>query len=56
MGLAHHPRAYPLLPNQEERGVRRVPHERWAICYSINDDGVLIIRVLDSAQDATDLF
>jgi toxin ParE1/3/4 len=56
MGLADHPRAYPLLPNQGERGVRRAPHGRWAICYSVDDNGVLVIRILDSAQDATDLF
>lgn len=55
IALADHPHAHPILPRREARGVRRVPYKRWAIYYRVEGDDVLILRVLDSAQDATDL-
>ena len=55
LSLVDHPKAYQFLSNREERGVRRAPHGRWSICYRVETDGVLILRILDSAQDITAL-
>jgi len=49
--LAVMPRAFPLLPNWEERGVRRRPFGDYLIFYRINKDQVEILHVLHGARD-----
>lgn len=56
MALADHPNAYPFSATRQENGVRRAPHKRWLIYYRVEADGVLILRIFDSARNATDLF
>lgn len=53
LNLADHPYAYPLLTDREDKGVRRAPHGRYAICYRIAADSVEVLRILDGAQDIT---
>jgi toxin ParE1/3/4 len=55
IALADNPNAYPFSATREKQGVRRVPHMRWAIYYRVEDNGVLVLRILDGARDATDL-
>ena len=45
------PRAFPLLPNWEERGVRRRPHGNYLIFYRVGTDSVEILHVLHGARD-----
>lgn len=56
IALADHPNAYPFSVTRKENGVRRAPHKRWVIYYRVEPSGVLILRIFDSARDATDLF
>lgn len=51
--LADHPYAYPLLTDREDKGVRRAPHGRYAICYRVVANSVEVLRILDGAQDIT---
>lgn len=50
-GLGEMPRAYPLLPNWEERGIRRRRHRNYLIFYRITADSVEVLHVLHGAQD-----
>ena len=45
------PRAYPLLPNWEDRGVRRRVHAHYLIFYRIGVDAVEVLHVLHGAMD-----
>ena len=45
------PRAFPLLPNWEERGIRRRPFGNCLIFYRINKDQVEILHILHGARD-----
>jgi toxin ParE1/3/4 len=45
------PRAFPLLPNWEERGIRRRPFGNYLIFYRIDKDQVEILHVLHGARD-----
>ena len=45
------PRAFPLLPNWEERGIRRRPFGDYLIFYRINKDQVEILHILHGARD-----
>lgn len=45
------PKAFPLLPNWEDRGVRRRPHGTYLIFYRIGTDSVEIIHILHGARD-----
>ena len=45
------PRAFPLLPNWEERGIRRRPFGDYLIFYRINKDQVEVLHVLHGARD-----
>lgn len=49
--LAAMPRSFPLLPNWEERGVRRRPHGDYLIFYRIAGDTVEILHILHGARD-----
>jgi hypothetical protein len=45
------PRAYPLVPRHENKGVRRVPHGDHLIFYRIGVDTVEILHVIHGARD-----
>lgn len=45
------PRAYPLLPRWEDRGVRRRVHGNYLIFYRIAGHAVEILHVLHGAMD-----
>ena len=45
------PRAFPLLPNWEEQGIRRRPFGDYLIFYRINKDQVEILHILHGARD-----
>lgn len=45
------PRAFPLLPNWEERGIRRRPHGDYLIFYRINDTEVEVLHILHGARN-----
>jgi len=45
------PRAFPLLPNWESRGVRRRVHGNYLIFYQISGDTVEVIHILHGAMD-----
>jgi plasmid stabilization system protein ParE len=49
--LAIMPRAYPLVPKWEDRGVRRRPHGNYLIFYRVGDDVVEVLHVLHGARD-----
>lgn len=49
--LADMPRAFPLLPRWEERGVRRRPYGDYLIFYRITVETVEILHVLHGARD-----
>jgi toxin ParE1/3/4 len=51
--LATTARAFPLLPDWEERGIRRRPYGNYLIFYRISDDVVEILHVLHGARDYT---
>ena len=45
------PRAFPLIPRYEHRGIRRRPFGAYLIIYRIEDDRVAIVRILHGARD-----
>ncbi len=49
--LADMPRAFPLLPRWEERGVRRRPYGDYLIFCRLSGDTVEILHVLHGARD-----
>lgn len=51
LGLAELPRAFPLVPRFEERGIRRRSYRGYGILYSVEDDRIVIHLVLGPGQD-----
>lgn len=49
--LGDMPRAFPLLPNWEDRGIRRRAHGNYLIFYRISGDVVEILHILNGARD-----
>lgn len=49
--LGYMPRAFPLLPNREEQGIRRWPYGDYLISYRIEDSTVQVLHVLHGAMD-----
>lgn len=49
--LGHMPRAFPLLPNREDQGIRRRPYRDYLIFYRIEVDTVQVLHVLHGAMD-----
>ncbi len=49
--LADMPNAYPLLVGHEHTGIRRRPYGQYLIFYRIEKETLLILHVLNSAQD-----
>lgn len=45
------PKAFPLLPDYEVTGVRRLPFKDYLIFYRIGSEAVEILHVLHGAQD-----
>ena len=45
------PRAYPLLPNWEDRGVRRRVHGNYLIFYHVGEEAVDVLHILHGAMD-----
>jgi toxin ParE1/3/4 len=50
-GLGAAPRAFPFIPNWEDRGIRRRSHGNYLIFYRISHDAVEIIHILHGARD-----
>ena len=50
-GLGAMPRAFPLLPNWEDRGVRRRVHGNYLIFYQIGRETVEVLHILHGAMD-----
>lgn len=49
------PKAYPLVSRYEKFGIRKRVHGNYLIFYRIETERVVILRVLNSARDYTDL-
>lgn len=49
--LGQSPRAFPLLPGYEDKGIRRRVYGSYLIFYRIADAGVEVLHVLHGAQD-----
>ena len=49
--LGDNPRAFPLLPGYEDRGIRRRVFGNYLIFYRIMDDRIDVLHVLHGAQD-----
>ena len=45
------PRAFPLVPRYEHRGIRRRPYRDYLIFYRIEDHRISIVRILHGARD-----
>ncbi len=50
-GLADFPKAYPLVPRYEDRGVRRRVHGNYLIFYCIGIESIDVLHVLHGAMD-----
>ncbi len=51
VGIEDMPRAFPLVPRYEDRGIRRRRHGRYLIFYRIDRERVDILHILHGAQD-----
>lgn len=49
--LAQSPQAFPLVPRYAEAGVRRRPYRGYLIFYSVNEDRVDVLHILNGVQD-----
>ncbi|NQE65377.1 type II toxin-antitoxin system RelE/ParE family toxin [Caulobacter sp. RHG1] len=53
--LGKQPYVYQFVEGREADGVRRAPCSRYLILYRVEVDRISIVRILDGAQDITDL-
>lgn len=51
LGLAEFPERFPLVQRYQMHGVRRRSHANYAIFYKVEDEAVIIIHILNGAQD-----
>jgi toxin ParE1/3/4 len=51
MGLGDMPLRYPLVPHHEASGLRRRVHRQHLIFYKVDNQDVLIVRILHGAMD-----
>ncbi|MDC7681965.1 type II toxin-antitoxin system RelE/ParE family toxin [Asticcacaulis sp. BYS171W] len=51
LALGNMPFAFRLVPNFENAGIRRKPYKRYVIFYRVEDDKIVVIHILNSAQD-----
>lgn len=49
--LAEFPRAYPLVPRYEPRGIRRRPYGEYLVFYRIAETRIEVLRILHGARD-----
>jgi toxin ParE1/3/4 len=49
--LGNNPFAFPLLPNHEDRGIRRRVYGNYLIFYRVLDASVEVLHVLHGARD-----
>jgi toxin ParE1/3/4 len=49
--LTDMPRRFALLPGHEQTNIRRIVHGQYLIFYSIEDEVINIIHILNSATD-----
>lgn len=45
------PRAYPLLPDREQQGIRRRPYGDYLIFYRIEKETVQVLHIVHGARD-----
>ena len=45
------PKAFALMPNWEDRGVRRQVHGNYLIFYRVSEDRVEVLHILHAAMD-----
>lgn len=51
LSLRDMPLRYQLLPEHEQSGIRRMPHGNYGIFYSVIENNVFILHILNAAQD-----
>lgn len=51
LGLGEMPERFPLVPRYEAAGLRRRAHGNYLIFYRVEADKVVVIHVLNGAQD-----
>jgi addiction module RelE/StbE family toxin len=51
LALAQAPRAYPLVPRYQHRGIRRRPVGNYLIFYRIGTEAIQVVHVLHGARD-----
>jgi plasmid stabilization system protein ParE len=49
--LCSMPRAFPLVPDYEDRGIRKRPHGRYLIFYRVAGAHVEVLHVIHGARD-----
>jgi toxin ParE1/3/4 len=49
--ISRAPRAYPVVPDQEARGIRRRVYKHYLIFYRIEGNTVIVTHILNAAQD-----
>jgi toxin ParE1/3/4 len=49
--LGEMPQAYPLLPRHESSGIRRRPAGNYLIFYRVDEDRVMIVRIIHGARN-----
>ena len=49
--LGRMPRAFPLLPDREEQGIRRRPYGDYLIFYRIEAETIQVLHILHGAMD-----
>lgn len=50
-GLAHTPKAFPVLARYEHSGVRRLVHGNYLIFYVVGETDIAILHILHGAMD-----
>lgn len=51
VAIEQSPRAFPLAPRHEDKGLRRRIHGNYVICYRLEGVDVVIIHILHVARD-----
>ena len=51
LGLADFPERFPLVPRYETYGLRRRVHGNYLIFYAVEADRVVVVHILNGAQD-----
>ncbi|KKB11121.1 hypothetical protein VE25_14295 [Devosia geojensis] len=49
--LVDHPLRYPLVPDFEERNLRRMPYRGYSVFYQVTGKDVAVIHILNDARD-----